>query len=233
MDRLEVLVQENNRVGASMSTHYASLDRVIGLGLIILGGGAAFSDHVGPIAAIGVPIGIAIVTLFAIDTVHEIVTASGYKRVLEAKINAELQHADLVWDSWIVPPINHRGRGKIFLLMAFALTVVVAAIVSIITALRHEGEYETHYRIGTITFWASYAVVATISLIECFRSADTVEHFANSAKLEDLPKRMDKFKEYGYRRCLRWRSGTNSDKQTPDGPKQGHANASPSETDGT
>lgn len=202
MKELEILREEHDRLGSVIIAHYSALDRVLGLALVVLGGAALFADN--PLSLVFVPMGLGLVGLYALDILHEITMASGYKRWVELRINHEIGSPFLLWESWISEPIAQRGRGKRFLFLLYFVVIVTASIVSLFSAVRYTGEYAVLVQSGSICFWSIFWIGAGIAAAEGFGAADLVYAWANKAELNEhglLPDASSAFRSWRKDSC--------------------------------
>lgn len=200
MERLEILRQEHDRLGAVIIAHYSALDRVLGLALVVLGGAALFGENL--LSLVFIPMGLGLVGLYSLDLLREITMSSGYKRHLELLINRELKSPDLLWECWISEPLAQRGKGKQALFALYFGVVVAASTISLFAAVRYSGDYDTVIQGGAITFWCLFWTGAIVSAAEGLGGADLAYAWASSAQMKDLPVTHAAFRSWRRENCL-------------------------------
>ena len=202
MERIDVLQKEHERIGAIITTHYISLDRILGLGFVVFGTATAVGTASGRtvITAILTPVFLGVVSLYALDTLHEMMMAAGYKRHLEERINRELDDSSLLWESWISKPLAQRGAGKSLLFLIYTVVVFIASGVSIVAAFRYSGDYRNYVRWGDVAFWAFYWLSALTAALEGFGAADLVEGWVAEARIDNLRDRDELFSAWSKQR---------------------------------
>lgn len=176
MDRSDVLHAEHDRVGGTIKDHYLALHQVIALSLLIFAAGAAFVSS--PIGAILTPVAIALVALYGLDLLRSMMALSGYKAWIEEQFGSETKSSDLVWDSGISMVVNTNSWGKRAVFALYGLVVLSGALVSIVSAVRYDGEFASYVEVAVLAFWPVYLVLASVSAAEGLRAKEAAHQRA-------------------------------------------------------
>lgn len=180
LTRPALLLREHERTGEAITSHYLAIARLAGLSLVAFGAGAALGP--GDVVRILVPIGLALVALYLLDVLRQLMLLTGYRRYLEDEINAVAGERVLLWTSWIAPLLVHRSPSRHLLLALYGLSVLTASGVSVVASVTYEGAGAAWVQAGGLVFWMATWVAGLAATVENIGAAERARTWAEAAR---------------------------------------------------
>lgn len=144
--------------------------RLLGLGLVVIGGGLSIGLAGGHREVlIGVPLALLMFLVYWLRMQIEMLSQGGYKRRLEERVNAVLGVSIMSWERRIAPAIGHHVLTNRLIDALFMIVLAIswgAAYWAVVI-----GEFSRRWRVGLYWGLSSFFVVSVVFLVIGYRDA--------------------------------------------------------------
>lgn len=174
-EKIDILLKVYEITGHEIQTRAGTNQRILGLGLTVLGAGFIYGvkEGVKEILLL-VPVGLFGVMFHSIFLTTGIMTLGGYRRYLEEKINTILGEHNLIWEK-MARKLLHRHFSLAISYLIWTLALVLAIYVSLQNAWQFFGIQAC---LALLIVHASLLVALIFSIVKLSRAFDKAYQLA-------------------------------------------------------